>query len=80
MPWDGIRRRSEDTGKESPEIILARIDERTKNMQDQFDKHSDNFNKHVEKDENNFNGLYRLAWAGGGIFSFVTFMIMIFKH
>lgn len=79
MPWDGIRRRAEDKGIESPEVILARIDERTANTDKNFEKHVTNFDKHVEKDEKNFAGLYKLVWAGGGIFGFVSFLIMVFK-
>lgn len=80
MPWDGIKTRSEDNGYESPEVVLARIDERTKNMKEKMDIHVENFDKHVEKDEKSFAGLYRLVWAGSGIFGFVSFLILVFKH
>lgn len=52
--WDGIKRRSEDNGGESPEVILARIDERVKNMNQKLDSHVDTFKTHVEEDKGSF--------------------------
>lgn len=80
MPWDGVRRRSEDNGSESPDTILARIDERVKNMNDKLTTHMIDFTVHKKEDDNNFKGLYKIAWGGGGIFAFVSFLILLFKH
>ena len=79
MSWDGIKRRAEDNGMESPEVILARIDERTENMEGNFNKHVENFDKHVEKDEKNFAGLYKWVFIGVGIISTLQFFILA-KH
>lgn len=79
MSWDGIKRRSEDSGGENPEIILARIDERVKNMNDKLTVHMVSFEEHKKEDDKNFNGLYKLAWMGGGVVSFISFLILIFK-
>lgn len=47
MPWDGIRKRAEDSGQEGPEVILARIDERLKN-------YVETFANHVHSNKNDF--------------------------
>lgn len=80
MPWDGVRKRQEDSGGESPETILARIDERVKNLNDKFLLYYVDFQEHKKEDTKNFGGLYKLVWAGGGIFGFVSFLILVFKH
>lgn len=80
MVWDGIKRRSEDSGSENPEIILARIDERVKNINEKFTVHMVSFEEHRKEDEKNFSGIYKLVWAGGGIFGFVSFLVLVFKH
>lgn len=79
MPWDEIKRMSEDSGGESPQVILARIDERVKNLNDKFLIFYVDFQEHKKEDAKNFNGLYKLVWAGGGIFAFITFVITIVK-
>lgn len=80
MSWDGIKRRSEDDGGEAPETILARIDERVKNINEKLTLHMTSFEIHKKDDDKNFGGLYKLVYAGGGIFGFVSFLIMVFKH
>lgn len=57
MVWDGIKRRAHDAGEEGPEVVLARIDERLKSMNEKFTVHIDNFNKHVTEDEGSFKNL-----------------------
>lgn len=80
MPWDGIKRRSEDSGGESPETILARIDERQKNMNDKILLFYTDFQEHKQEDDRNFKIINRLIYAGGGIFGFLSFLILMFKH
>lgn len=75
MVWDGLKRRAEDSGNESPDVILARIDERTKNMKEKLDTHVRNFEDHVEKDDKNFAGLYKWMWIGIGIIGTIQFLI-----
>lgn len=67
MTWDGMKRRSEDNGGESPDIILARIDERVKAMDTKLDGHMTKFDLHTEDDKKNFGGLYKIAYIGVGI-------------
>lgn len=57
MSWDGIKRRAEDSGGENPEIILARIDERLKSMNEKWNSHIKEFDKHVGEDETSFKTL-----------------------
>jgi hypothetical protein len=80
MPWDGIKRRSEDNGGESPETILARIDERLKNMNEKLLVHIVSFEEHRKEDEKNFAGIYKLVWIGCGILGAVQFIILAVKH
>ena len=80
MPWEDMKRNSEENGKEGPEVILARIDERVKNLNDKVIVFYTDFQEHKKDDDKNFNGLYKLVWAGGGIFGFVSFLILVFKH
>lgn len=80
MVWDGIKKRAEDNGSESPDVILGRIDERVKNMNEKLTFHMVSFEEHKKEDDKNFNGLYKIAWGGAGIFGFVSFLILIFKH
>ena len=78
MPWDGIKRRSEDKGIESPEAVLARIDERTQNINEKLVAHMVSFEVHKVDDDKNFRGLYKTVYIGVGIvlaLQFVGFMI-----
>lgn len=76
MVWDGVKRRAEDKGSESPEIILARIDERVKAMDSKLDTHISKFDIHTEEDKTNFSGLYKIAYIGVGI---VVILKVLFK-
>lgn len=80
MVWDGIRKRAQDKGTETPEILLARIDERTENMEEKINNHIDNFTKHEEKDDRNFAGLYKWVFIGVGIIGCLQFVILATKH
>lgn len=80
MVWDGIKRRAEDSGNESPDVILARIDERTKYMKEDLEKHVNNFNDHKSEDTKNFAGLYKWVWIGTGIIGSIQFLILAIKH
>lgn len=55
--WDGIKRRAQDGGDESSDVVLARIDERLKSMNEKFGSHIENFNKHIDEDETSFKTL-----------------------
>lgn len=79
MPWDGIKRRSEDHGEEAPEAILARIDERTKNMGEKITAHMISFEEHRKEDDRNFAGIYKLVWIGVGVIGCIQFFILA-KH
>lgn len=80
MTWDKIKSKAEENGDESPQVVLARIDERVKNINEKITLHMVSFEEHKKEDDKNFGGLYKLVWAGGGIFGFVSFLIMVFKH
>lgn len=67
MVWDGIQRRKTDSGTETTEMVLARIDERTKNLDFKINTHITHFDLHVEDDKKNFAGLYKIAYVGIGI-------------
>lgn len=77
MSWDGMKRRAEDNGGESPDIVLARIDERVKSMNIKLDTHIISFNTHTEDDKKNFGGLYKIAYIGVGILVVVK---IFFSH
>jgi len=79
MPWDGIKRRLQDEGKEEPEVILARVDERVKNMNEKVTLHMVSFEEHKKEDDKNFAGLYRLVWIGVGILGTFQFIILAIK-
>lgn len=79
MTWDGVKRRAEDSGSELPEVILARIDERVKNINEKFEDHSKDFNEHKKDDLKNFAGLYKWLWIGTGAISCLQFLILA-KH
>jgi hypothetical protein len=71
-------RRVDDKGQESPQVMLARIDERTKNMNDKLVAHMVSFETHKVDDEGNFKSVNRLVYIGVGIvvtLQFVGFML-----
>ena len=75
---EGWGRRMEDKGQDSPQTMLARIDERTKNMNEKLIAHMVSFEVHKVDDDKNFRGLYRTVYIGVGIvlaLQFVGFMI-----
>ncbi len=79
MTWDGVRRRSEDNGRESPEAILARIEERVNNISDKMTLHMVSFEEHRKEDDKNFAGIYKWVFIGVGIIGTLQF-ILSFKH
>lgn len=76
MSWDGIKRRAQDTGEESPEVILARIDERVKNMNEKLVVHMVSFEEHRHEDDKNFARIYKLVWIGVGVMGCIQFLIL----
>lgn len=80
MVWDGIKRRAEDNGGESPDVVLARIDERVKNMNDKLVIHIVSFEEHRKEDDRNFAGIYKLVWIGVGVLGCIQFFILATKH
>lgn len=66
-------KREEDNGQESLYVILARIDERTKNTDDKLDKHITKFDNHVVDDSKNFSNLNRFMWIGLGALAVIKF-------
>lgn len=79
MPWDGINRRAEDNGGESPKVILARIDERVKNMNEKLVVHMVSFETHKIDDEANFKSVNRWIFIGVGIIGTIQVLILA-KH
>jgi len=63
------QRRASDKGIESNDVILARIDERVKNISDKLVSHMVSFETHKVDDEGNFKSVNRLVWIGVGIIS-----------
>lgn len=49
-----FRRRAEDEGRESAQVVLARIDERVKNLDKKLDDHQNSFDSHVAEDKASF--------------------------
>lgn len=80
MSWDGIKRRSEDNGGENPEIILTRIDERVRNMNEKLTLHMVSFEEHRKEDDKNFAGLYKWVFIGVGVVGALQFVVMAVKH
>jgi hypothetical protein len=80
MPWDGMKRRAEDRGEESPETVLARIDERVKNISEKLTVHMVSFEVHKVDDDKNFSRITWLLGIGAGIMGTVQFIgFMIHK-
>jgi hypothetical protein len=79
MPWDGIYKRATDKGQEPPEVLLARIDERTENINEKLVAHMVSFETHKVDDDNNFKGLYKTVYMGVGIVLAIQFVILVFK-
>ena len=57
------------SGTESNEIILARIDERVRNINEKLVAHILSFETHKVDDEGNFRSVNRWVWIGIGIVS-----------
>jgi hypothetical protein len=83
-PWDGMKRRAEDGGNESPDVVLARIDERVKSGVDKVSGLVNEFQKHVKDDEEAFKAIRDQAgkhamyiYMGMGILTALQFLL---KH
>ena len=79
MSWDGIKRRADDSQGDSPEVLLARIDERTKNMNDKLVAHMVSFETHKIDDEKNFQNINKWIFIGVGIIGTIQVLILA-KH
>lgn len=55
-------KRAEDKGQDSPLVILARIDERTRNTDDKIDRHISKFEDHAKENSKDFGNLNRWMW------------------
>lgn len=73
-------KRIEDKGQESLQVMLARIDERTENMNDKLVAHMVSFESHKVDDDKNFKGLYKWVFIGVGIVCTLQFVVLATKH
>lgn len=88
MPWDGIRKRSSDSGKEPPEVILARVDENIKFLKAGAEAVRIQLNEHEKDDNKKFHDLTNkqdktnavVIWASGGLAVAIFFINLLFKH
>ena len=64
------------TNKESNETLLARIDERVKNISDKMTIHMVSFEEHKIDDNKKFDGLNQKVWIGVGIIGTIQFISM----
>lgn len=87
MPWDGMRKRSDDRGQDSPDVILARVDENIKFLKSGAETVRLQLFEHEKKDEKKFDdiatkltGINKSIWfvSGGG--AVIVFIINLFKH
>jgi len=74
MPMNEWGRRMEDKGQDSPQVMLARIDERTKNMNDKLVAHMVSFETHKVDDEKNFSRVNWFIAIGVGIIGTLQFI------
>lgn len=80
MSWDGIKRRSSDNNGEDPEVVLARIDERVKSLNENFSAHVNGFKIHLIEDDKNFKRLDKTVYLATGVVTAVIFIVrIIFK-
>lgn len=77
---DQFRRRAEDRGEESAQIILGRIDERLQNLTHKLDSHLEKYDDHVSQNDRDIRGLYKNQYIGYGIIISFNFIILFFKH
>lgn len=84
MIGDSPKRRREDTGGESSETILGRIDERLKNIVEKmtndnksFNEHKEDFKKHIEEDDRNFRRIDKTIYICSGVIMAVIFVAKI---
>ena len=75
-------RRATDQGKEDPIIMLTRIDERVKSLDEKFEDFKKNFDEqkrsfgeHVKEDKIAFDGLNKLVARASGAFACVVLII-----
>ena len=54
MTWDGRPRRNEDHGGESVLVVLARIEERSKALNEKMDDANSSMDQHFKDDKNSF--------------------------
>lgn len=82
--WDGKHRRATDHGKELPELIWARIDERVNRLLEDAGTFKKDLIEHKKDDDERFKEIDRTIWKASGaltvIVSAVVFIInFIFK-
>lgn len=75
-----LRRRAEDNNSESAQTILARIDERLKNLNKNFNDHLINYEAYTKANDANIRGIYKTLYIGIGGLGMLQFIIMMFKH
>ena len=72
-------RRAEDKGMESPMIMLARIDERVKNIGEKLTVHMVSFEEHKIDDSEKFDSVNKWVWIGVGIVGTLQVLVLC-KH
>lgn len=64
--WDGVKRRADDKGEESPAVILARIDERVYNFTKKLDEHLSSYNIFRAENKKDIDWLNKIVYIGFG--------------
>ena len=88
MPWDGIRRRSDDGNYEAPEVVLARVDENIKFLKSGAEAVKIQLAEHEKKDNVKFDAIDAkqdktnniVIWASGAVSVLVLILDVIFRH
>jgi hypothetical protein len=85
MVWDGMYKRASDAGKESPDVLLARIDENIKFLKSGAEVVRIQLNTHEINDEKKFDDINKSIWRASGIVTgavaVIVFLVNIFiKH
>ena len=85
--WDGIKRRADDMGKETPEVTLARIDENVQFLKAgaevvrvQLDRHERDDDVKFKDLWKNVDGVKRNVWVASGAVGMLIFIIHFFQR
>lgn len=80
MSWDGIRRRDTDNGREAPEAIWARIDERVNTLIENAMEVKNDLILHKEDDLKQFKVINRTIYMVSGGACVLIFLINFLKN